>query len=108
MVGLIFLKQAGDAKTVAAGGSEYSSTIVYDDNFKTYVSSMTNRVGHYGEIDYDDLMRPFKITDANGVYSNIEYDDFSRVVASIAPGDDATYPTERKEYSDTRAPEAFP
>ncbi len=86
--------------TSITDGKNQTTAITYDETYKTFERTTTNPLGQTKETIYDYLMRPIKVTDANGVVWETVYDEFSREKATIAPGDTAANPTTRKSYPD--------
>ncbi len=91
-----------------SNGTANTVAFEYDDYYKTYLETETNYVNEslsfVSSIQYNDLMWPTQVTDANSKIWKTKYDVFGRVEQQASPNDNINdlqnLPTKQYVYSD--------
>ena len=74
----------------------HTTDTVYDAKFRAVPVEQRNALDHTVRMEYDTLLRPIAVIDANGQATKTDYDAFGRVVSVTKPGADT--PTVVTEY----------
>ena len=77
-------------------GSGHTTDTVYDPRFHTVLVEHRNALDHVTRSQFDRLLRPTVVVDANGHETVTAYDVHGRIVSVTKPGD--TTPTTTTEY----------
>ena len=71
----------------------HTKDVVFDSVFHTVPVAQRNALEHLTQIEYDALLRPVVVVDANGQRTSTAYDPHGRPVSVTRPGDVATSST---------------
>lgn len=96
----------GNVKTVTdAATPSRTTTNTYDPQTFTYLTQITNALGHSRQLAYDPHFgQVTSSTDQNNVTTTTEYDKLGRVTKVIGPTDTAALPTVSYEYQLSSTP----